>query len=212
VVDGARRQAAARDARRRAQEAAYRFILAMAGNEPGFEGAVRALFAGRAADFAAAAGAWPPDIREQADALAAKAFKGEPGGAGRVSREWRAVTSWDVADEYAAYLCREVQERCRVVPGNRGVLIRRYREGPVAVFLLTTVWESEDALRRAFGDDWERSLPLPDENRFGVHGQEYVQPAEVLACRVVAEPEDESGRSLRPPASPDPSARRGGRL
>src|SRR5690606_12586680 len=37
---------------------------------------------------------------------------------GGVNREWRAETPWSDSDGYAAYLCREVQERCRSVPGH----------------------------------------------------------------------------------------------
>ena len=49
LVDEARRTHAGRDRVRRAQEAAYRFMSAMAGDEPGFEEATRALFAGHLA-------------------------------------------------------------------------------------------------------------------------------------------------------------------
>ena len=63
-----------RDRRRRAQEAAYRFISAMAGNEPGFEEATRALFAGKKDRFDEMVEAWPADVREHAKKLAAAVF------------------------------------------------------------------------------------------------------------------------------------------
>jgi hypothetical protein len=59
---------------RRAQEAAYRFMTATAGDEPGFEAAIRALFAGDRAGFDAHVAAWPPDIRDHARRLASPAF------------------------------------------------------------------------------------------------------------------------------------------
>src|SRR5579863_3504261 len=46
LVDEARHSSQDKDRRRRALESAYRFVSAMAGNEAGFEEAVRALFAG----------------------------------------------------------------------------------------------------------------------------------------------------------------------
>ena len=46
-----------------AQERAYRFMSAMAGDFPGFEEASRALFAGDAGRFTAEAAGWPDDIR-----------------------------------------------------------------------------------------------------------------------------------------------------
>jgi hypothetical protein len=74
LVDEARQTHAARDRRRQAQEAAYRFMSAMAGNEAGFEEATRALFAGDAARFAELTVGWPPDVRDHARTLAARAF------------------------------------------------------------------------------------------------------------------------------------------
>jgi len=63
-----------RDSLRRAQEAAYRFMSAMAGNEPGFEEAIRALFGGRQDRFQAMIEPWPADVRRHVKKLAASAF------------------------------------------------------------------------------------------------------------------------------------------
>jgi hypothetical protein len=51
LVEHARKDHAGKDRIRRAQESAYRFLSAMAGNEPGFEEALRALFTGNATQF-----------------------------------------------------------------------------------------------------------------------------------------------------------------
>jgi hypothetical protein len=74
LVEEARRVNAARDRMRMAQEAAYRFLSAMAGNEPGFEEAIRALFAGRPDRFDELVAAWPIDVRDHARQLASGAF------------------------------------------------------------------------------------------------------------------------------------------
>jgi uncharacterized protein len=75
LVEQARLANRERDARRRAQEAAYRFLSAMAGNEPGFEEATRALFAGKQEEFKQILEAWPMDVRDHAKRLAAAAFE-----------------------------------------------------------------------------------------------------------------------------------------
>ena len=54
----------------------------MVGNQPGFEEATRALFAGDAEDFEAESEVWPPDLRDysrrlDADALQAKGTSSE---------------------------------------------------------------------------------------------------------------------------------------
>ncbi|TXL80456.1 DUF2239 family protein [Vineibacter terrae] len=75
LVDEARRTSGARDQKRQAQEAAYRFMSAMAGDMPGYEEATRALFAGERRRFDALTQPWPPDIRDHARQLAAPAFR-----------------------------------------------------------------------------------------------------------------------------------------
>lgn len=51
-------------------DAAYAFLAAIGGNLPGYEAAIRALFAGDRAGFARAMADWPEDIRAHALTLA----------------------------------------------------------------------------------------------------------------------------------------------
>lgn len=69
LVEGALREAEGPDRIRRAREAAYSFMTAMAGDRPGYEAAVRALFAGDGQGLKQAMAAWPADVREMADRL-----------------------------------------------------------------------------------------------------------------------------------------------
>ncbi|MDA0570125.1 DUF2239 family protein [Burkholderia gladioli] len=64
LVDEARREHGERDRRRLANERAYHFMSALAGDLPGFEEASRALFAGDMAGFRDRLDAWPRDLRE----------------------------------------------------------------------------------------------------------------------------------------------------
>lgn len=66
LVEGALREAEGPDRARRATEAAYRFMTAIAGDFAGYEDAVRALFAGDASGLEAASALWPEDIRDMA--------------------------------------------------------------------------------------------------------------------------------------------------
>ncbi len=74
LVDGGRFVAGDGDRRRVAQEAAYRFMQAMARNQPGLDAAARALFAGDIARFEEHTAHWPDDVREHAALLAADAL------------------------------------------------------------------------------------------------------------------------------------------
>jgi len=70
LVEEARRTHGDSDRVRAAQEAAYRFLNAIAGNLPGFEEALRALFAYDRRRFADLIAGWPQDIRDHAIDLA----------------------------------------------------------------------------------------------------------------------------------------------
>lgn len=70
LVEEARRTSGDRDRVRAAQEAAYRFMSAAAGNLPGFEEAARALFAYDRRKFAQLIADWPEDVRDLAVRLA----------------------------------------------------------------------------------------------------------------------------------------------
>ncbi len=74
LVEQARRDYVDRDRVRHSQEAAHRFMSAMAGNEPGYEEALRALFRGDAARFDDCVASWPADVRQYASALGAAAL------------------------------------------------------------------------------------------------------------------------------------------
>lgn len=70
LVENALREAEGPDRVRASREAAYRFMTAMAGDQPGYEEATRMLFAGDWAAFDAAIEAWPLDVADYARRLA----------------------------------------------------------------------------------------------------------------------------------------------
>lgn len=70
LVEAARRDGAERDQARKAQERAYHFMVAIAGDLPRYEEATRALFAGDRERFHEQIAEWPEDVREHAAKLA----------------------------------------------------------------------------------------------------------------------------------------------
>ncbi len=71
VDEAAKSPEAARNA---AREATYRFLNALAGNYPGFEECLRALYAGDRDGFAQRTADWPVDVRQRAEDLALAAW------------------------------------------------------------------------------------------------------------------------------------------
>ncbi|WP_043460958.1 DUF2239 family protein [Azohydromonas australica] len=80
LVDDARRSQGPREAVRAAQERCYRFVHAIAGNLPGYEDALRALYRADAEGFNGAMETWPRDVRDYAAVLAAAAFTASSAG------------------------------------------------------------------------------------------------------------------------------------
>ncbi|MDP3739193.1 MAG: DUF2239 family protein [Hyphomonadaceae bacterium] len=70
LVEDARRTRGRSDALRARQEAAYRFMSAIAGDWRNYEEANRALFAGDAVRFSELTESWPADVRDHARQLA----------------------------------------------------------------------------------------------------------------------------------------------
>ena len=70
LVDQARHHNGEKDKRRESQESAYRFMTVLAGNERGYEEAIRALYAGDLPKLQGIIENWPPDIARHAETLA----------------------------------------------------------------------------------------------------------------------------------------------
>ena len=78
-----------------------------------------------------------------------------------IARLWRGRTPAAKADEYAAFLQRTGLADYRATPGNRGVLALRRLEGAEAEFLLISLWESLESIRRFAGPDVEKAFYYP---------------------------------------------------
>jgi hypothetical protein len=72
LVEEASRNPRAQQRARR--DAVYRFATALVGNAPGYEEAIRALYAGHGEEFAAHIEAWPADVRAQLEKMTEQAF------------------------------------------------------------------------------------------------------------------------------------------
>ncbi|WP_294988474.1 DUF2239 family protein [uncultured Stenotrophomonas sp.] len=70
LVEAASRAGADREQQRRGSERAYHFLQTIGGNLPGFEDAIRLLFAHGRAGLEAALRSWPDDVRDHALRLA----------------------------------------------------------------------------------------------------------------------------------------------
>jgi len=97
-----------------------------------------------------------------------------------IARSWAGATRAEDGDAYLEYLHRTGFAEYRATPGNRGVLALRRVAGDRAEFLLLTLWDSEEAIRRFAGDDIARAVFYPEDERYLVAREERVRHYEVV--------------------------------
>ncbi len=97
-----------------------------------------------------------------------------------IARIWRGATRATDGDAYLEYLHRTGLAEYRATEGNRGVVALRRIAGDRAEFELLTFWESEAAIRRFAGEDMDRAVFYPEDDRFLVARDERVRHFEVV--------------------------------
>ena len=104
-----------------------------------------------------------------------------------IARTWHGRVPASKADDYYAYLIRTGLADYRATPGNRGVLVQRRIEGDVAHFLLTTLWDSVEAIKRFAGEDYEAARYYPEDDDYLLEREPFVTHAEALMAAFPAE-------------------------
>ena len=83
-----------------------------------------------------------------------------------IARIWRGVVRTDDADEYAQYIADTGFAAYARTEGNRGAWMLRRDVGELTEFLTFTLWESLEAVKAFAGDDYERAVYYPEDDRF----------------------------------------------
>ena len=83
-----------------------------------------------------------------------------------LARLWRGATRAADADAYVDYLRETGLAEYRATSGNNGAWVLWRVLGDRAEFITLSLWESRDAIRRFAGDDIERAVFYPEDDRF----------------------------------------------
>jgi heme-degrading monooxygenase HmoA len=83
-----------------------------------------------------------------------------------IARTWRGWTRREDADAYVGYLRRTGIKEYVETPGNRAAYILRRNDGDRTEFVTLTFWDSMDAVRGFAGEEAERAVFYPDDDRF----------------------------------------------
>ena len=103
-----------------------------------------------------------------------------------IARTWHGRVPADKADAYYDYLQGTGFADYRSTLGNLGLLVMRRTEDNVTHYVLTTFWDSFEAIRRFAGDDYGRARYYPEDDRFLLEREPFVAHHEVLEAAVVA--------------------------
>ncbi|MBS0439174.1 MAG: antibiotic biosynthesis monooxygenase [Proteobacteria bacterium] len=96
-----------------------------------------------------------------------------------IARIWRGITQKDKADDYLAYLQETGIKDYANTPGNRGVNVLRREQGEHCEFMLISLWESMDAVRAFAGENPDKSVYYPEDDRYLLDMEPLVRHYEV---------------------------------
>ena len=97
-----------------------------------------------------------------------------------IARTWWGATRAEDADAYLDYLERTGFSEYRRTPGNRSVLGLRRIVNDRAEFLLLSLWDSEAAVREFAGEDIDKAVFYPEDERFLIERDIHVSHYEVV--------------------------------
>ena len=83
-----------------------------------------------------------------------------------IARIWKGAVRRQDADEYARYIEGTGIGEYVETPGNRGAWLLRRDAGERTELMTFTLWESLDSVRAFAGDDYERAVFYPEDDRF----------------------------------------------
>ncbi len=97
-----------------------------------------------------------------------------------IARAWHGRVPTQKADAYYEYLQRTGLADYVKTPGNRGLFVFRHTDGDVTHFLITTLWDSLDAIRLFAGDDYLRARYYPEDDDYLLEREPSVTHYDVL--------------------------------
>ena len=97
-----------------------------------------------------------------------------------IARTWHGRVPSAKAAAYLEVLEQSGFADYQATPGNRGLVALRRTEGDVTHFVLTTFWDSVEAIKRFAGEDYQRARYYPEDEEFLLEKEPFVTHHEVL--------------------------------
>jgi heme-degrading monooxygenase HmoA len=91
-----------------------------------------------------------------------------------IARIWRGWTRRSDGEAYVEYVTRTGIVAYRGTPGNRGAWVLRRNDGDRTEFVTLSFWESWDAVRAFAGEEVDRAVFYPEDDRYLVAREHHV--------------------------------------
>lgn len=96
-----------------------------------------------------------------------------------IARIWDGATRAEQGQEYTEYLRRTGVAECASTEGNRGVYVLRRADSGQARFRFVSLWDSMESVRRFAGSEPEKARYYPEDERFLMGLEPFVEHYEV---------------------------------
>jgi heme-degrading monooxygenase HmoA len=83
-----------------------------------------------------------------------------------IARIWKGAVRREDGDAYAEYVHETGFAAYIETPGNRGAWMLRRDVGERTEFVTFSLWESIDAIKAFAGEDYEKAVFYPEDDRF----------------------------------------------
>lgn len=97
-----------------------------------------------------------------------------------IARTWHGRVPAAKADAYLTYLRQTGLADYATTRGHHGTVVQRRTEGDVTHYVLTTFWESLEAIRAFAGDQIEVARYYPDDDLYLLEREPHVTHHEVV--------------------------------
>ena len=83
-----------------------------------------------------------------------------------IARIWRGLTRREDQETYYDYLQKTGLKDYASVTGNHGVWVLRRVRGETAEFVLISLWDSYTAIRAFAGEEYEKAVYYPEDQKY----------------------------------------------
>lgn len=101
-----------------------------------------------------------------------------------IARTWHGRVPAARADAYEAFLHRTGLADITATPGNRGLMLFRRTIDDVTHFVLTSLWDSVEAIQRFAGEDYAKARYYDEDDDYLLEREPFVTHYDVILATV----------------------------